>query len=363
MGRGRRRGRGRGRQSKDKKDLIEQTEQKELPLDVIRMILTKLPIKSVVRFKSVSKLWYSILSSPRFIFAHLEFPRPSTTQSLFIRSNNKFQILSYENGDQSTKMDNKCVIDWVNEKVDFDVGNEKMALVGTCNGLVCLGSKSGCLFIIWNPITREFYKYKDPEIAKFTREDCRVTWGFGREGVLFNETLYWMGGVPPMIYEFRRKIFSFDLASEMFDMFPHLEVGTPSPYTSNVNNDECFDALLCVVNGCLSKYGRSVKTGEGILTLLKDPGETEEIILPRNLVGSMLYDNLIGFTGANKVFIQYCGSYNAPCLGAIDMTSRPLRHTQLMILEAETKSEVVSYCPSLVSPNVLTIPIDGDSNL
>ncbi|XP_074284081.1 uncharacterized protein LOC141608638 [Silene latifolia] len=203
-------------------------------------------------------------------------------------------------------MDNKCVIDWVNEKVDFDVGNEKMALVGTCNGLVCLGSKSGCLFIIWNPITREFYKYKDPEIAKFTREDCRVTWGFG--------------------------------------------------YVSAVDDYKIVR---------ITEYAKkSVKTGEGILTLLKDHGETEEIILPRNLVGSMLYDNLIGFIGANKVFIQYCGSYaDAPCLGAIDMTSRPLTHTRLMILEAETKSEVVSYCPSLVSPNVLTIPTDRDSNL
>ncbi|KAH9609222.1 hypothetical protein KSS87_000482 [Heliosperma pusillum] len=162
-------------QIEDEEDLIkQQTEKRELPHDLIsEMILTRLPIKSILRFKSVSKLWYSTISSSRFAFAHLKFPNPSPTESLLIRNGNKFKIMSYENGE----------IDLVSLEVDFDVVDEDMVLVGSCNGLVGLGSTSGCVFIIWNPITGEFCKYMDSEISDFASGGCMVTWGFGDLGM------------------------------------------------------------------------------------------------------------------------------------------------------------------------------------
>ncbi|XP_074281085.1 F-box/kelch-repeat protein At3g23880-like [Silene latifolia] len=396
-------------QSKDDKDPIQQTEQRELPFDVIsETILTRLPMKSILRFKSVSKLWYSTLSSSRFAFAHLKFSNPSTTQSLLIRNGKKFRIMSYEKGQ----------IDLVNVEVDFDVGDLNMVLVGTCNGLVGLGSTTGCLFIVWNPITGEFCKYLDSEISDFG--GCMVTWGFGyvsavddykivrlckkvfsksirvhvystrfdkmkridndtsdnffglriaerlrRPRVLVNETLYWMGGVPPMLDGLPRKILSFDLASEIFDTFPHLEVSTP-PSTCVTDEDGCFDELLCVVNGCLSKYGRRATSGEDVITVLKSTGEKEEIVLSRDLADWM-YDNLIGSTGGNKIFTQYYGDY-ALRLGVFDITSQPLKHTLLMILDRGPKVEIVSYCASLISLNAhatetLEKHKDEDSNI
>ncbi|XP_074281697.1 F-box/kelch-repeat protein At3g23880-like isoform X2 [Silene latifolia] len=295
--------------------------------------------------------------------------------------------MSHENGQ----------IDLVNVEVDFGL-DENMVLVGTCNGLVGLGSTSGSLFIVWNPITGEFCKYLDPEISDFTTGGgCMVTWGFGyvsavddykfvrlckkvfresirvhvystrfdkmkridndtcdnffglriaerlhRPGVLVNETLYWMGGVPPMLDGLPRKILSFDLASEIFDTFPHLEVSTP-PSTCDTDKDECFDELLCVVNGCLSKYGRRVTSGEYVVTVLKSPGEKEEIILSRDLADWM-YDDLIGSVGGNKIFTQFYGD-SALRLGVFDVTLQPLKHTLLMILDRGPKIEIVSYCP------------------
>ncbi|KAH9619119.1 hypothetical protein KSS87_023940, partial [Heliosperma pusillum] len=109
------------------------------------------------------------LSSSHFAFAYLKLSNISPTESLLIRNGNKFQIMSYENGK----------IDLVNVEADFDVGDEKMVLVGSCNGLVGLGSKSGCLFIVWNPISGEFCKYLNSEIPDFTTVGCMVTWGFG----------------------------------------------------------------------------------------------------------------------------------------------------------------------------------------
>ncbi|OWM67833.1 hypothetical protein CDL15_Pgr010771 [Punica granatum] len=42
----------------------------ELPLDLQREILVRLPVKSLCRFRCVSKLWHSIIADPRFVEAH-----------------------------------------------------------------------------------------------------------------------------------------------------------------------------------------------------------------------------------------------------------------------------------------------------
>ncbi|WJZ85908.1 hypothetical protein VitviT2T_005418 [Vitis vinifera] len=54
-----------------------------IPLDLIIEILTKLPIKSLIRFQCISKLWRSMISDPSFIDLHrtpfhysARWPRP-----------------------------------------------------------------------------------------------------------------------------------------------------------------------------------------------------------------------------------------------------------------------------------------------
>ncbi|XP_074284079.1 F-box/kelch-repeat protein At2g43270-like [Silene latifolia] len=342
-------------QNKDDKHPIQQI---ELPYDLINeSILTRLPIKSIVRFKSVSTLWYSTLSSSHFASAQLKFDHPSITESLLIRNDNKFQIMSYENGE----------IDLVNQKVDFDVGDEQMVLVGTCNGLVCLGSYSGRLCIIWNPITREFHKCLETEISNSFGPKCFIYWGFGYvstiddykivricmdfsshyltghvysikldtwtvinndafddtselsypvsfriSGLFVNETLYWR--LPGTIC-------SFNLATEKLDTIRHLEViGTPLSYVTS-------DNMLFVVNGCLSSYGTCLRDDDrNIFTILKSREVTEQIIVPEDVTESMHYGgNLIGFTRSDKIFTQY-----SDCLGVIDLSLHPLNITPLM---------------------------------
>ncbi|KAK9724785.1 hypothetical protein RND81_05G098100 [Saponaria officinalis] len=232
---------------------------RELPHDLItQSILTRLPVKPLVRFKSVSKHWYSTISSPYFALAHFSFPHPSSTEYLLIKSYCNFKLLSYENGHRDGS---ECEMKLHEMVVDFDASHEYLVLVGSCNGLVCLGSFSGRLFIIWNPITREFRKYPNPVVGKL--KGWMVIWGFGyvsavgdykvvrickketvgpikvhvfslrsnkwrrihnntshnfsnfrsaenlykQPGMLVNETLYWMGGLPSMSEDAQRKIF------------------------------------------------------------------------------------------------------------------------------------------------------------
>ncbi|XP_074283780.1 F-box/kelch-repeat protein At3g23880-like [Silene latifolia] len=311
-----------GQNKDDDEDPVQHTEQKELPYDIIReMILPRLPMRSIVRFKSVSKLWYSTLSYSRFSFAQLKFHQSSTTESLLIRNgNDKFKIMSYDQNGE---------IDLVNVKVDFDVGDEDMVLVGTCNGLVCLGSNSGRLFIVWNPITCQLGKYLETEISDTFGPKCLVYWGFGCvstgddykivrlcmdmsshsltvhvysikldtwrvinndhafdftssqlsypmftriTGLFVNETLYWR--LPGTIC-------SVNLSTEKLDTIRHLEViATPLSFVTS-------DNMLFVVNGCLSSYGTCLRDDDrNIFTILKSLEVTEQIIVPTD-------DNLV----------------------------------------------------------------------
>ncbi|XP_074281650.1 uncharacterized protein LOC141606433 [Silene latifolia] len=177
----------------------------------------------------------------------------------------------------------------------------------------------------------------------------RIAERLRKPGVLVNETLYWMGGMPNMLDGLLRKIISFDLASDTLDTFPHLEVSTPSLLYGS-DNDECFDKLLCVVNGRLSKYGRRLTSGEDVITVLKSPGVKEEIVLSKVLASWMHYENLIGSVGGDKIFTQYYDNY-ALHLGVFDITSQPWNYTSLMNLDRGPKFETVSYCASLISIN------------
>lgn len=47
--------------------LISMAIDEELPDDVLKEILSRLPVKSLLRFLSVSKYWYSLILNPSFV--------------------------------------------------------------------------------------------------------------------------------------------------------------------------------------------------------------------------------------------------------------------------------------------------------
>ena len=51
----------------------------ELPQEIITNILSRLPIKSLLQFKSVSKLWLSLISNPQFVELHLKQMKENNT--------------------------------------------------------------------------------------------------------------------------------------------------------------------------------------------------------------------------------------------------------------------------------------------
>lgn len=65
--------------------------------DIVFEILCRLPTRSVVRFKSVSKLWHSIISDPYLITTHTHCYDPYNIAGFIYRSKNYYHFVSFNN--------------------------------------------------------------------------------------------------------------------------------------------------------------------------------------------------------------------------------------------------------------------------
>nr|XP_023888156.1 F-box/kelch-repeat protein At3g06240-like [Quercus suber] len=138
-----------------------------LPHDVVLNILARLPVKSLLRFRCVCKLWNSSITSSNFISTHLN-------------------IVNYNDDDDHAYLIETC-IEYNSPKIPmickvlccgrtFDslfeysvpsVFDLKMCdMVGSCNGLVCLTQRENLsttsdAIYLWNPSIRKFKRLPD----------------------------------------------------------------------------------------------------------------------------------------------------------------------------------------------------------
>ncbi|XVF12668.1 hypothetical protein REPUB_Repub08aG0138800 [Reevesia pubescens] len=150
-----------------------------LPQDTITDILSRLPVKSLTRFKSVSKNWARLTSSPAFLSAHLR--RSSPDPSLLIRryhtqSGWDFGIWLITNPTQNYRIAQLFDIPVLESLPLFP------KIVGSVDGLVCLDVSPcyGSDFVLWNPGTKQFKRLPFPLITS-TRSNpiWLVFLGFG----------------------------------------------------------------------------------------------------------------------------------------------------------------------------------------
>ncbi|CAL1403688.1 unnamed protein product [Linum trigynum] len=125
------------------------TPMKSLPGDVLIDILTRLPVKSILRFKSVSKHWSTLPTTPQFVAAHL---RRSSADNPLLIVHHGFTLgnlrLSVYDAELATTLhpDLKFPVESFNEF--------SPSVVGSCNGLVCIEFDTTG-FLLWNPAMRQ----------------------------------------------------------------------------------------------------------------------------------------------------------------------------------------------------------------
>ncbi|KAM0024957.1 putative F-box domain, kelch-type beta propeller, F-box associated interaction [Helianthus debilis subsp. tardiflorus] len=159
--------------------------------DLVELILVRLDVKDLIRFKSVCKSWHSLIASPRF-FLKVKFVRADVVWQILVRSDVKDLIRfkrvckSWHSLITSPRFVNRhlnlsCNKDRCNNKLvhrritcDHLVTCDQLVhLVGSSNGLVCMTLENYSKVVVVNPLTKEARQLSS------LPSRLQACWGFG----------------------------------------------------------------------------------------------------------------------------------------------------------------------------------------
>jgi len=142
-----------------------------LPEELIVKILLKLPVKFLLQFKCVCKLWKTLISDTQFANNHLlsstAYPRLVTS----VTTSGSWEIKSYPI-ESLLQNSSTTVI-----PVTISTGHQQYKILGSCNGFLCLSDVRHTYVRLWNPYIN-FKSKKSP-----TFDDCIYCYGFGYDHV------------------------------------------------------------------------------------------------------------------------------------------------------------------------------------
>ncbi|KAM5561121.1 F-box/kelch-repeat protein [Rosa sericea] len=146
------------------------TEFCKIPEAMGLQILSRLPPKSLMRFKCVHKSWHTLMKDPNFVAKHLSNSMHDnfykTTGVLFKLENFKdtgtaerqseslFSLINFCNANGDGEHDIHCLVEDVTKGQfnGFEV-LESAWIIGHCHGIICL--RNATKVILWNPAIRE----------------------------------------------------------------------------------------------------------------------------------------------------------------------------------------------------------------
>ncbi|KAG4142975.1 hypothetical protein ERO13_D06G160400v2 [Gossypium hirsutum] len=143
----------------------------KVPMDVVTDIFHRLPVKTLLRFRSLSKPYCSLIDDPDFTNAHLD-------RSIKTRSNlniilKGLHLYSVE----FDALDNAVPIDY---PLSSGAGTEAF---GSCNGILAFRLTDKNL-ALYNPSTRQFRRLPVSEIDPPPGDSCKsgyIFYGFGQD--------------------------------------------------------------------------------------------------------------------------------------------------------------------------------------
>ncbi|KAK3032718.1 hypothetical protein RJ639_035162 [Escallonia herrerae] len=117
----------------------------DLPSDVITDILTRLPVKSLLRSRCVSKPWCAMIDGPKFIKMHLDRSiETSSILALIFEGRGTLYSVEHDSLHNAAELD-----------TPFE--NSNIADVyGSCNGLILLSMRKSTI-AMFNPSTRRYH--------------------------------------------------------------------------------------------------------------------------------------------------------------------------------------------------------------
>ncbi|XP_061339788.1 F-box protein CPR1-like [Gastrolobium bilobum] len=116
----------------------------DLPPEVITEIIFRLPVSSLLRFRSTCKWWRSLIDATHFIFSHL---------NKSIESNSNIKIIIRKHSDLY-----QIELDSLEKVVELNhplmCYSNRIKVLGSCNGLLCLCNIAEDI-VMWNPSIRK----------------------------------------------------------------------------------------------------------------------------------------------------------------------------------------------------------------
>ena len=123
--------------------------QEFLPYDVIINILKRLPVKSLIRFKCVSKDWFNLFQNTPNFFTQQHLNHSAHT--------NAFLLLQRIPRQPRPLPFSTCLIgpdiNFVHPPQFFDIASPAAKIVASCNGILCLRDKTA--LSLFNPASRQ----------------------------------------------------------------------------------------------------------------------------------------------------------------------------------------------------------------
>ncbi|KAL5583254.1 hypothetical protein UlMin_015696 [Ulmus minor] len=135
----------------------------DLPEDIVIAILSRLPVKSVVRCMCVCKKWSSLINANKthLINAHLQ-QSSATKLSIIVGFDIRLALPKLLLLSDETIVKDLQVPELADKVRHVNVVNTSV-VVGSCNGLVCFNlSDDYTSILLWNPATRVVRKLPEP---------------------------------------------------------------------------------------------------------------------------------------------------------------------------------------------------------
>ncbi|KAK2980455.1 hypothetical protein RJ640_028863 [Escallonia rubra] len=151
------------------------TQHRSLPDDIAVNVLLILPVKSLLRFKCVSKSWRSLITDPLFVKQHLKRDDGPCNTALCRFGVAGSSCPSAIKGLINRHSVNNDASGRPVERADYKRSNNSFEILGSCNGLVLVYACYYGRLLLWNPSTRQYNKLAMMPVCFASR----VLWGLG----------------------------------------------------------------------------------------------------------------------------------------------------------------------------------------
>ena len=153
-----------------------------IPYDIVLNIMKRLPVKSVMRLRCVSKSMDSLVTSHDFISTHLKnISKNHDHENGYVIHQPSWEITRpiarplLDTSFCTVAFDS--TFDRISEvRIPFHINYTSAKIVGSCNGLLCLAIFEDRVIYLWNPCIRKFKRLPDTCLRRL--ESARLRFAY-----------------------------------------------------------------------------------------------------------------------------------------------------------------------------------------